>query len=216
MTPLSPETLSLNDPPRLAWLRVREAKALLWPDNPKRHDIDSLIESIDRHGLQELPKFDDALSAVKAGNGRIEALAAMQERSTYDLPRGCAADAGGHWCLPVVFGTDAHSEAAASAYAVDSNNLTLLGGDFTGSEISRLWDAQGYAALLETMQADDTFAVSAPEQDVEALLNDLARPGLSADARISGPSSSPREYDESVADSVKTTTCPNCGHAFAL
>ena len=34
MTPLSPETLSLNDPPRLAWLRVCDAMQLLWPDTP--------------------------------------------------------------------------------------------------------------------------------------------------------------------------------------
>ena len=173
-TPLSPETLSLNDPPRLAWLRVRDAVGLLWPGNPKLHDIDSLIESIDRHGFQELPKYDATLSAIKAGNGRIEALAAMQERGTYDLPRGCALDGEGRWCLPVLFGTDAHSEAAARAYAVDSNNLTLMGGDFSGEDLARLYDPDGYAEILRAMQADDTFAVSVNEQDLERLLHQAA------------------------------------------
>jgi hypothetical protein len=40
------------------------------------------------------------------------------------LPDGC-------WAGPVVFGNDLASRAVAEAFAIDHNNLTLAGGDFT-------------------------------------------------------------------------------------
>ena len=188
----------------IRYVPLDEALAWLWPENPKRHDTEGIRASVRRYGFIDPPKFDSALGAIVYGNGRLRVLPAMRDGGE-DLPRGVCADGDGRWYVPVGFGVDQESQSAAEALAVDHNNLTLLGGDFTGEDLSRLWDAQGYAALLETMQADDTFAVSAPEQDVEALLRDLSRPGTAL-----------REYDETTAESVKTTTCPHCGESFAL
>ena len=197
--------LTLNDPPRLVWLRLADAFELLWPDNPKLHDTEGIIASIERYGLQELPKFDATLSAIKAGNGRIEALRAMERRGTYSLPRGCALDGEDRWCLPVVFGTDARSAAAARAYAVDSNNLTLLGGAFTGEDLSRLWDPAGYSELLIAMQADDVFAVSVPAADIEDVLAALGRV----------PDFEPASAEaQSRLDQRNPVTCPACHHVF--
>ena len=55
------EGLELNDPPRLVWVRVQDAVGLIWRDNPKRHDMQSLTTSIERYGFQEPAKFDAKL-----------------------------------------------------------------------------------------------------------------------------------------------------------
>ena len=47
------------------------------------------MSSIKLRGLQEIPKYDKTLSAIKAGNGRVEALAQM-EKNGYELPKGVA------------------------------------------------------------------------------------------------------------------------------
>ena len=152
------EGLELNDPPRLVWVRVQDAVGLIWRDNPKRHDMQSLTTSIERYGFQEPAKFDaklhrvgqqvddDPLGAIKSGNGRIEAVAWLESQGK-ELPRGLALNASGEWMLPMLVGTDARSGAVAQAYAVDANNLTLAGGDFDGFDMARLWGPE-YVDLL--------------------------------------------------------------------
>lgn len=173
-------TLTKNDPPQLLWIRVSDAMKLLWIRNPKLHDIGSVIESIRKHGLQELPKFDTELDnvsgekgAIKAGNGRVEALYRMMTGGDHELPRGMAMDKDGVWVMPLLAGVDALSQRLAEAYAIDSNNLTLTGGDFTASELSRLWDGNSYMQLLQDMAADNLFPVSVPPEDLDYLIGGL-------------------------------------------
>lgn len=133
--------LEFNDTPRFAWIRVRDAINLIWQSNAKLHSAD-MKTSVKKHGFQELPKFDVNLKnvggtrgAIKAGNGRIEAIFEMERSGEYELPRGLAQEkATGFWVLPILVGTDAESEAAAAAYAVDSNNLTLGENLISGSK----------------------------------------------------------------------------------
>ena len=174
-------TLEFNDPPQLIWVRVKDAIGLLWDENPKLHDIGGVIASIVKHGFQDLPKFDGQLTnvsggdgGIKSGNGRIEALFKMEQQRML-LPRGLAkVIETGDWAMPLVVGTDAGSKALARSYAIDANNLTMSGGDFEISEIMRLWDAQGYYKVLETLALEDptgsTMPVSVDLQD----LNNIA------------------------------------------
>ena len=46
-----------------------------------------------------------------------------------EAPRGIAVLEDGEWVVPIIFGVDAASKAAAVAFAIDHNNLTLLGGN---------------------------------------------------------------------------------------
>jgi len=168
--------LELNDPPRLAWVRVQDAISLVWRDNEKRHDMQSLAASIERYGFQEPAKFDAKLhrrgqevddepqGAIKSGNGRVEAVAWMEAQGK-DLPRGCGVNVDGEWVLPMLFGTDARSGAVAQAYAIDANNLTLSGGDFDGFDMARLW-GPGYVKLLEGL---DELPVSVDAEMLSSL-----------------------------------------------
>ena len=122
------------------------ATVALWDRNPKRHDVGGIIESIERYGFKDPPKFEPALNdgegGIVEGNGRTVVLRMMQadyEKEGKEPPRGIALS-DGDWAVPVLFGVDAASQGAAEAYAIDHNNLTMAGGDFDGFEMARLWD----------------------------------------------------------------------------
>lgn len=173
------EGLEYNDFPSIITIKVSDAVQLLWQDNPKLHDVGGTIQSIVKHGFQELPKFDSNLinvqkqkGAIKAGNGRIECLFMMEKDGGYDLPRGLAKiDKTGEWVMPLLIGTDATSEALAIAYAIDSNNLTMSGGDFTGYDYMRMWDSEKYIALLEKAGKSNTMPASVSLEDLDTFLN---------------------------------------------
>lgn len=189
--------LELKDPPTIGWVLASVALTLLWRDNPKLHDIGGVVQSIEKYGFQELPKYDSnllrigqedgetPLGAVKAGNGRIEALAAMELDGRYPLPRGCAQlKSTEQWAVPILFGTDAKSQDAAKAYAIDSNNLTMAGGDFHGLDMVRMWGPQYYQMLTglkelpvsitpELMEALSQLEVA---PDLDDLADELGEP----------------------------------------
>ncbi len=80
-----------------------------WDRNPKLHDLQKLVTSIEMHGFRDPPSYDIQLDAFVEGNGRTEALQWMH-RHGRPRPRGIALDpATGKWCMPVIFGVDASS-----------------------------------------------------------------------------------------------------------
>ena len=173
---LNQSDLQLNDAPELVWIKVQDAAKLLWNENPKLHDIGALITSIEKYGYQELSKFDKNLinrsgttGAVVAGNGRIEALSEM-EKLKKPLPRGLASlKDTGEWVMPVLVGVDQDNINKARAYAIDSNNVGLLGGDMTAVDISRVWDQKTYIALLQGLSAENEEPVSVDKDTIERL-----------------------------------------------
>lgn len=177
---IDPGNLEIKDGPTIIWILVQKAAGLLWSENPKLHSIGDLVQSIEKHGFQELPRYDINLpnvsggnGAIKAGNGRIETLAAM-ERDGLPLPRGLAQRKGdGAWVMPVLVGTDADSLNAARAYAIDSNNLTMMGGDFTAFDFQRLWNSNLYVKMLQELAVDDNLPISVTGDDLDMFLNGL-------------------------------------------
>ena len=166
---INEEKIEHNAPPEIVWVKVRDAVRLIWADNIKHHDIGALMASIKMHGLQEIPKFDKTLSGIKAGNGRVEALARM-EKEEYELPRGVAVENGtNHWVMPLIIGTDADSYAEAAAYAVDSNNTVMMGGGFSLGDISRLYDPDQYKRLVEQIDGAGAKMVSLDAEDIQTL-----------------------------------------------
>ena len=85
-------------------------------------------------------------------------------------PRGIAVDDEGEWHVPIQFGVNARSRAAAEAYAIDANNLTMTGGDFTVWDVGRMWD-EGYTGMLEGLAGADELPVSVDGDDLDALLD---------------------------------------------
>ena len=180
--------------------------AMMWDGNMKRHDVGSLVRSIERHGFKDPPKFEpklnDGRGGIAEGNGRFEALGAMR-RDGYPAPRGVL-DLEGAWHVPVLFGVDAASEAAAEAYGVDHNQITIMGGDFTLWDSLRMWDA-GFTNQLKRLAEIEEIPSSIDGDALDALLAATASPE---------PPEGWPEYDESVEGDVEWVECPKCGHRW--
>jgi len=175
-------------------------QARRWDENPKRHDLGALITSIERHGFGDPPKFDATLDALVYGNGRTEALERMRQEGK-EPPRGIRKRKDGGWAVPVIFGVDAASKAAAVAFAIDHNNLTLLGSDLGFTDLLRIWDEESLQQVLRDAPDAGELLASLDLDDVAALL--------------SGPDFEPASAEEqSRLDKKKTVTCPACGHEF--
>ena len=147
------------------------AQCVLWARNPKKHDTGMIAASIETHGFKSAPRYEPALNdgqgGIGAGNGRIQVLEAMQAQGR-ESPRGIVVE-DGVWLVPVQFGVDAASQAAAEAYAIDDNNVTLAGGEFTAVDMSRLW-ADDYTDLLAELANLDMLPVSVDGDDLDVLL----------------------------------------------
>jgi hypothetical protein len=176
------------------------SQARRWDDNPKRHDLPALVRSIETHGFGDPPKYDAALDALVYGNGRTEALEVMR-REGKAPPRGIGVLEGGEWAVPVIFGVDAESRAAAVAFAIDHNNLTLLGGSLKFEDVLGIWDEEGLKHVLEETPDAGTFLASMDAAELDSLLQGPEFDPVAAGAQ-------PR------LDEKKAVTCPECGHEF--
>jgi len=164
------EQIESQEVPRIAWVEVQKALNFIYDRNPKQHDLDGICESIKKYGWQELPKYDVQLGAIKAGNGRVAALAQM-ENSGESRPRGIAKHKeSGAWIVPILCGIDAASDIEAKSYLIDSNNLTLMGGDFTALDITRAYD-NSYLDILEELAEQNALPISVDGNDLEFLIS---------------------------------------------
>lgn len=189
---MQPEKLELR------YVPIREAKR--WDENPKKHDLAALIRSIERYGFGDPPKYDSRLDGLVYGNGRTEALEQLRNQGK-EPPRGIVALENGEWAMPVIFGVDAESKAAAVAFAVDHNNLTLLGADVDFSDLLSMWDEEGLQKVLGEVPSIDDVLVSFGTDDLACLLE--------------VPDFDPIESeDQPRLDEKKKATCPKCGHVF--
>lgn len=146
----------------------------LWDRNPKPHDIGALIQSYEVHGFKDPPSFEPELNKGEGGtvegNGRVEALQAMLEGGA-DPPRGIGLSRTKEWTIPVLFGVDAPSEAAAEAYALDHNALTIIGSNFGPSWATELYDIDPLTEILTDLAAMDKLPVSIDGDDLDAILS---------------------------------------------
>jgi hypothetical protein len=149
----------------IKFLSLRSLK--LWEGNPKKHDIGAIIQSIERYGFLDPPKYDSSLDAIIEGNGRVEALRTLKaSNTTKKVPNGIAIDSHGEWYIPVLVGNDLPSTKMALGYAVDHNNISYMGGDgITSLDISRMYDMEDYLDVLS-----QTSTVSVDEDDMELLM----------------------------------------------
>src|SRR6202035_2180138 len=155
---------------RLELRYVPLAQAQRWDENPKKHDLDALVRSIERHGFGDPPKYDTTLGALVYGNGRSEALERMRQQGK-EPPRGILRLDSGDWAVPVIFGVDAESKAAAVAFAIDHNNLTLLGGNLDLSDLLAIWDEEGLKRVLSEAPDAGEILASLNSEDLSALLD---------------------------------------------
>ena len=202
----------MSDLLSLKYIPISQAE--LFDNNAKLHNIDQIIQSIARYGFKSACKWESTLNdgrgGIVAGNGRVEALRVMERRGD-ELPIGIVQDTEtGEWCVPVLFGVEADSEAIARAYALDDNNLTLLGGDFAVADLMKLYDQELLMAELEELSQYDEIPVSIGEADLEGLLSQLA----------SGKSDEPEpkygEDNPTVPEGIQVREGVEVGAIFAL
>ena len=185
---------------RLELRYIPLTQARRWDENPKRHDLDALVRSIETYGFGDPAKYDATLDALVYGNGRTEALERMRQAGK-EPPRGIGVTEDGDWAVPVIFGVDAKSRAAAVAFAIDHNNLTLLGGGLAAEDLLQICDEEGLQRVLEETPDAGPLLASLTRDDVDALLR--------------GPDFQPAAAeDQSRLDELKTVTCPQCGNEF--
>ncbi len=154
------------DPARLRIEYVPIDQLTLWDKNPKKHNLQAIIESIYRYGFQDPPKFDEGLGGLVYGNGRTEALIVARDQKR-EPPRGVMLNKKtGAWCVPVMFGNDLAGANIASAFAIDHNNLTMAG-SHTPEEMARMWTAEGYQSLMQSLKSVDEMPITAwmPKED---------------------------------------------------
>jgi hypothetical protein len=189
------------------------SQAELFSCNAKLHNLDQIIQSITRYGFKSACKWEGTLNdgrgGIVAGNGRVEALRTMEERGD-DLPIGIAQDETGEWCVPVLFGVEAESEAIARAYALDDNNLTLLGGDFAVADLMKLYDQELLMSELEKLARSGEIPVSIGEADLEELLSQLAA------GRNDEPEPEYGDDDPTVPEGIQVREGVELGAIFAL
>lgn len=176
----------------------------LWDRNPKLHDLEKLASSIRRYGFKDPPKFEPSLNAGRGGiiegNGRSQVLRSMKEAGE-PPPRGIAVDGSGGWCVPLLFGVDARSQAEAESYGVDHNALTLAGGGLGFEDVLQVFDEGELKALLTDAPDMASLLVTFDASELDALLQ--------------GPSFDPEGADSQPRlDEKKKVTCPECGHEF--
>lgn len=157
---------------RLEYVPLGTAVKWDWVDNAKLHDTGGIIQSIQEYGFRDPPELDSTLAARGAfaqGNGRVKALALMQRDGRYERPRYIGETEDGEWAVPVLFGADSKSVAAAQAYALDANNLILTGGDTEIWDILALYDREQLAEITAALGDQGLVTL---DDDSLALLED--------------------------------------------
>lgn len=142
----------------------------VWDKNPKLHDLEGLMASFRRYGFVNPLIVNEATGILLVGHGRYLALERMKGEGEPPPQRITVED--GEWLIPVV--TDVWlGELEAMSYAVDDNLSTMAGGDLTFLELSRAFNEQRLAEVLEGLATRSEMPVFAKEEEYQALLEAL-------------------------------------------
>lgn len=187
------------------------------PGNPKKHEVERIIESIATHGFVDQPIADERTSTILGGHGRREALIEMQTRGA-SLPDGILLDNDGGWLVPVQRGWASRSDAEAKALNIKLNKIGADGG----------WQLRELAAYLEdivTADAELFDSLAIAEDELETLLRQVdpeTLPGAVNEGQAPALHLPDDGADGLGGDGLSSddegrsrlATCPACGHAF--
>jgi hypothetical protein len=195
---------------------VTNLNKVLWKKNAKKHDLKSILESIDRYGFIDPPKWDSSLNdgtgGLLYGNGRTTALIGAlieAQRLGQKPPRGIptAIDTG-EWCIPVKFGVDQDSEAIAIAGAIDHNNITLSGSGLDVHQIAQIWD-DDYVTLVKLIADQKVMPITVNEDGLKELIENFKTPDFEASTL-----DEQSILDKAAEKKEINCICPKCNHEF--
>lgn len=170
--------------------------ARVWGENPKRHALVELRDSLGKFGYGQPILIDDTSGRIVEGHGVLAALLLSQEDG--EKPPARVQVQGGDWTVTCVhFQLD---EEQATPYSLGSSRTLELGG----------WDDNLLLRVLNELQDKDALGGTGfhPEDIV------------SLQAKVSGElPASFRELPDPQDDptqpkSGKQVTCPHCGEVF--
>jgi hypothetical protein len=178
--------------------------------NPKLHELERIIASIERHGFVETPVADERTQRIISGAGRREALIEMQTRGAR-MPTGLMMDHDAGWLVPVLRGWRSRSDAEAETLIINLNRLTEAGG----------WDGRILAAMLEDLATGDAELFDAlhyADDEMENLLRNVNPESLGpTDPDNPDPALRMDSGDGNIPglnDEPQGVTCPSCGLHF--
>ncbi|MFD3514933.1 ParB N-terminal domain-containing protein [Streptomyces sp. NPDC058657] len=188
------------------------------PGNPKKHQVERIIESISTHGFVDQPIADERTHTILGGHGRREALIEMQARGE-TLPAGLLLDNDGGWLVPVQRGWSSRNDADAKTLNIKLNKIGADGG----------WKPRSLAAYLEdivTADAELYDSLAIPDAELETLLRQVdpeTLPGAIHEDQapmlhLRDDEAAPGAADGFSPDDdgrARLASCPACGHAFA-
>jgi DNA modification methylase len=148
-------------PIRLEYRPLREL--LMWPRNPKDHDLGLLRDSFERFGFTEPLIVDERTGRLAAGHGRLKTLQALQAAGAHPPARILVAN--GDWLVPVIRGIAFRNDTEHEAYLVAANRTVIAGG----------WDDPVLKEVLVAVGASDAglAGVGFDVDDIEALIGQL-------------------------------------------
>lgn len=168
--------------------------ARTWGDNPRRHDLESISQSLERFGYVQTLVIDDTSGMIVAGHGVLASLI-LTQREGLPPPERVLTPPGEDWRIPVVHVTLPEGE--AKPYSLADTRTRELGG----------WnDAMLLRALQELSENDHGLdGTGFTPDDVSVLI---------AKASAEMPASF-LEIPEAGEGRPRTpVTCPHCGHQF--
>ncbi|MFD0352989.1 ParB N-terminal domain-containing protein [Streptomyces sp. NPDC127110] len=186
------------------------------PVNPKKHEVERLIASIQDHGFIETPVLDERTGLPIAGHGRRKALIEMQTRGE-PVPAGLLVDDDGGWLVPVTRGWSSTDDRQARAVLILLNRLSAAGG----------WEAGLLSEILEDLVTSDTElfdSLGFADDEMEELLRQVDPEQLpQGPDGTDSPEHQERpgdQFEEGYADSgdnerATAVCCPACGHLFS-
>ncbi|NGO74056.1 ParB N-terminal domain-containing protein, partial [Streptomyces boncukensis] len=135
------------------------------PGNPKKHEVERIIESIRTHGFVDQPIADERTGTILGGHGRREALIEMQTRGDR-LPAGLLLDDDGGWLVPVQRGWASRNDLEAKTVNIKLNKIGEDGG----------WHPRSLTTYLEDIVTGDAGlfdSLAIPEGELDILLRQV-------------------------------------------
>ena len=114
--------------------------------NPKRHQIETVLRSMDRFGYVAPMILGERTGRLVAGHGRVQSL--KQAKADGKQPPSRIRIKNGDWLVPVVRGVSFADDREAEAYLLAYNQTTILGG----------WDDNELKEIIERLGAEGELA----------------------------------------------------------
>lgn len=177
---------------------LAELQAIVWQDNPRRHDLESIRDSVIRFGYVEPLAIDDTSGQLVAGHGVLATLLIAQEDGL-DPPDRVTVQ-GTDWVVPVLHTRLAPGE--AEAYTLSSVRTRELG----------TWDERKLIASLRDIQATTDLGLAGVGWSAQELDAMVAK--LDGELPASFTELAPDAPPEGEGGGSKAVTCPHCGQSF--